>query len=214
VVWRHTDGRDEALTRRPTRPQSRHAGVRLCICTASVARASAAARVSARSVSPRAPVRTIALVCRRRSSGRTLRREGARPKLSPRTSAWPRNVIVGHVGRAARANAAGPLPQGSLGFRGHRRRTSAYILVVMKIVKVRRVGNSNVVSIPREFEASGYVPGSSVLVEDLGDGELRILPTDRVRERVRQVATRVVSERSEAMAILANHDPDDADAGS
>jgi antitoxin component of MazEF toxin-antitoxin module len=84
----------------------------------------------------------------------------------------------------------------------------------MKIVKVRRVGNSNVVSIPREFEASGYVPGSSVLVEDLGDGELRILPTDRVRERVRQVATRVVSERSEAMAILANHDPDDADAGS
>jgi antitoxin component of MazEF toxin-antitoxin module len=86
--------------------------------------------------------------------------------------------------------------------------------MVMKIVKVRRVGNSNVVSIPREFEASGYVPGSSVLVEDLGDGELRILPTDRVRERVRQIATRVVSDRSEAMEILANHDPDEADASS
>lgn len=84
----------------------------------------------------------------------------------------------------------------------------------MKIVKVRRVGNSNVVSIPREFEASGYVPGSSVLVEDLGDGELRILPTDRVRERVRQIATRVVSEHPKAMEILANHDPDDTDAGS
>lgn len=84
----------------------------------------------------------------------------------------------------------------------------------MKIVKVRRVGNSNVVSIPREFEASGYVPGSSVLVEDLGDGELRILPTDRVRERVRQIATRVVSEHAEAMELLANHDPDDTDAGS
>jgi len=37
----------------------------------------------------------------------------------------------------------------------------------------------------------------SVLVEDLGDGELRILPTDRVRERVRQIATRVVSEHPE-----------------
>jgi antitoxin component of MazEF toxin-antitoxin module len=84
----------------------------------------------------------------------------------------------------------------------------------MKIVKVRRVGNSNVVSIPREFEASGYVPGSSVLVEDLGDGELRILPTDRVRKRVRQIATRVVSEHPEAMEILANHDPDGTDAGS
>ncbi len=58
----------------------------------------------------------------------------------------------------------------------------------MKIVKVRRVGNSNVVSIPREFEASGYTPGASVLVEALADGELRILPTDRVRERLRQVA--------------------------
>jgi antitoxin component of MazEF toxin-antitoxin module len=79
----------------------------------------------------------------------------------------------------------------------------------MKIVKVRRVGNSNVVSIPREFEASGYTPGASVLVEELPDGELRILPTDRVRERVRRVAKRVVSDHPEAMEILANHDPDD-----
>jgi antitoxin component of MazEF toxin-antitoxin module len=79
----------------------------------------------------------------------------------------------------------------------------------MKIVKVRRVGNSNVVSIPREFEASGYTPGSSVLVEELADGELRILPTERVRERVREIANRVVSEHPEAMEILANHNPDD-----
>jgi antitoxin component of MazEF toxin-antitoxin module len=78
----------------------------------------------------------------------------------------------------------------------------------MKIVKVRRVGNSNVVSIPREFEASGYTPGASVLIEELADGELRILPTERVRERVRQVAARVVTEHPEALEILANHSPD------
>lgn len=78
----------------------------------------------------------------------------------------------------------------------------------MKIVKVRRVGNSNVVSIPREFEASGYTPGSSVLVEELADGELRILPADRVRERMRQIADRVVEEHPEAMDILANHNPE------
>ena len=78
----------------------------------------------------------------------------------------------------------------------------------MKIVKVRRVGNSNVVSIPREFEASGYTPGSSVLVEELADGELRILPADRVRERVRQIADRVVNGHPEAMDILANHSAD------
>jgi antitoxin component of MazEF toxin-antitoxin module len=79
----------------------------------------------------------------------------------------------------------------------------------MKIVKVRRVGNSNVVSIPREFEASGYTPGSTVLVEELADGELRILPTDRVRERVRQIAQRQVGEHPEALEILANHNPDE-----
>jgi hypothetical protein len=48
-----------------------------------------------------------------------------------------------------------------------------------------------------------------VLVEELADGELRILPTERVRERVRQIAGRVVSEHPEAMEILANYDPDD-----
>jgi antitoxin component of MazEF toxin-antitoxin module len=83
-----------------------------------------------------------------------------------------------------------------------------YTGIYMKIVKVRRVGNSNVVSIPREFEASGYTPGSSVLVEDVGDGELRILPIERVRERVRGIADRIVGEHPEAMEILANHDPD------
>jgi hypothetical protein len=43
----------------------------------------------------------------------------------------------------------------------------------------------------------------------LGDGELRILPAERVRERVRQIATRVVSEHPKAMEIFAGHDQDD-----
>jgi antitoxin component of MazEF toxin-antitoxin module len=78
----------------------------------------------------------------------------------------------------------------------------------MKIVKVRRVGNSNVVSLPRELEASGYVPGISVLVEELPDGELRILPTEMLRTRVREIAARTVSDRAEALEILASHDAD------
>lgn len=68
----------------------------------------------------------------------------------------------------------------------------------MKIVKVRRVGNSNVVSIPREFEASGYAPGPSVLVEELPNGELRLLPTEGLRGRIKEIGQRVVAE----------HDPD------
>ena len=74
---------------------------------------------------------------------------------------------------------------------------------------MRRVGNSNVVSIPREFESSGYAAGSPVLVEQLADGELRILPTDQVRDRIRQTARRVVAEHPEALDILAKHDPAD-----
>jgi hypothetical protein len=58
------------------------------------------------------------------------------------------------------------------------------------------------------LEASGYVPGISVLVEELPDGELRILPAGRVRERVREIAARAVSERAEALEILASRDAD------
>jgi len=78
----------------------------------------------------------------------------------------------------------------------------------MKVVKVRRVGNSNVVSIPREFEAHGYEPGTSVLVEQLEGGELRIMPAEQVRERIRDVGARLVSEHTDALKILAEHDPD------
>jgi antitoxin component of MazEF toxin-antitoxin module len=78
----------------------------------------------------------------------------------------------------------------------------------MKVVKVRRVGNSNVISIPREFEARGYAPGSSVLVEELPGGELRVMSTEKVREHIRDIGQRLVAEHSEALEILANHDPD------
>lgn len=82
----------------------------------------------------------------------------------------------------------------------------------MKVVKVRRVGNSNVVSIPREFEAHGYAAGTSVLVEELDGGELRLMPTDQVRDRIRGIGKRVVDEHAEALQILAEHDPDDESA--
>jgi antitoxin component of MazEF toxin-antitoxin module len=78
----------------------------------------------------------------------------------------------------------------------------------VKVVKVRRVGNSNVVSIPRELEARGYAPGTSVLLEELESGELRIMPTEQVRKRIRGIGKRVVDEHAEALQILAEHDPD------
>lgn len=58
------------------------------------------------------------------------------------------------------------------------------------------------------LEAHGYVPGSSVLIEELPGGELRIMPTDQVRDRIRGVGRRIVEEHEEALQILADHDPE------
>jgi antitoxin component of MazEF toxin-antitoxin module len=78
----------------------------------------------------------------------------------------------------------------------------------MRVVKVRRVGNSNVISIPREFEAHGYAPGASVLLETFADGELRVTRIEKVRERIRRVGEHQVARHDEALEILANHDSD------
>jgi antitoxin component of MazEF toxin-antitoxin module len=42
----------------------------------------------------------------------------------------------------------------------------------MMMVKVRRVGNSNVISLPRELEDRGFIPGTMVLMDVLPTGEL------------------------------------------
>jgi antitoxin component of MazEF toxin-antitoxin module len=76
----------------------------------------------------------------------------------------------------------------------------------MKIMKVRRVGNSNVISIPRELEGVGYAPGSEVVVEQLDSGELRVIPAGALRKLMRKSARRVVKEDREALRILADHD--------
>ena len=76
----------------------------------------------------------------------------------------------------------------------------------VKVVKVRRVGNSNVVSLPREFEAAGYGPGATVLVEQLEDGSLHLVRTDELRDLIRSRGKRLIAEHAEALAILAGHD--------
>ncbi len=93
-------------------------------------------------------------------------------------------------------------------FRGIRsgRRVYAYILHVVKIVKVRRVGNSNVVSLPHELENRGFTPGTEVVVDDLPSGELRITLVAAVRDVVRHAARQSISEHRRALDLLAEHD--------
>lgn len=76
----------------------------------------------------------------------------------------------------------------------------------MKIMKIRRVGNSNVVSLPAGLERYGYTNGAEVVVEALPSGELRIIPAERVRDYIREAGRRIIDEDREALDILAPHD--------
>ncbi len=79
----------------------------------------------------------------------------------------------------------------------------------MIVMKIRRVGNSNVVSIPRELEGSGYTPGSSVILERTPTGELLLIPESRLRARVRSIGRRAIEENREALRMLEEYDRGD-----
>jgi antitoxin component of MazEF toxin-antitoxin module len=76
----------------------------------------------------------------------------------------------------------------------------------MWIHRVRRVGNSNVISLPRELDAAGFAIGAQVLIKQLPSGEVRLLPVDRVRTIVRERGRRVIAENRDALQILADRD--------
>lgn len=82
----------------------------------------------------------------------------------------------------------------------------------MRIVRVRRIGNSNMVAIPKELESAGYMPGTDVLLERMPDGALRLMRSDAVRAMIREVGRQVIAEDREALEILAVHDRSDAPA--
>jgi antitoxin component of MazEF toxin-antitoxin module len=76
----------------------------------------------------------------------------------------------------------------------------------MKINRVRRVGNSKVLSLPRELERVGFVDGAQIVIQELPSGEVRLLPADHVRLMVRDYGRRVVADNRRALDILADHD--------
>ncbi len=80
----------------------------------------------------------------------------------------------------------------------------------MQIVKVRRVGNSNVVTLPHQLEAAGYTPGTSVVIELAPTGELILMTADRIRARILEIGRRVIEEEREALDLLAAYDRGEA----
>jgi antitoxin component of MazEF toxin-antitoxin module len=76
----------------------------------------------------------------------------------------------------------------------------------MRVNRVRRVGNSNVISLPRELEAHGFAVGAQVVIQQLPSGEVRLTPADRVRQIVSDHGRRVLAGNREALQIIADHD--------
>jgi antitoxin component of MazEF toxin-antitoxin module len=80
---------------------------------------------------------------------------------------------------------------------------------LMKVLRVRRIGNSNMVSIPKELEAAGYTPGTEVILEEMPDGALRLVRAEAVSALIRDIGRQVIAEDREALEILAANDRSD-----
>jgi antitoxin component of MazEF toxin-antitoxin module len=76
----------------------------------------------------------------------------------------------------------------------------------MQTVKIRRTGNSNAISLPKDFEELGYVAGVEVVVAAMPSGDLRVLREDHVRELVRELGVRALEKDMDALRILAEGD--------
>ena len=85
-------------------------------------------------------------------------------------------------------------------------RISFDILYPMKVLKVRRLGDSNIVVLPKELERLGYLPGRTVVVEALETGDVLIRPAEHLRAVMDKLARRVIEEDREALALLEAHD--------
>jgi len=75
----------------------------------------------------------------------------------------------------------------------------------MALVKVRRVGNSSVITLPAGLGCHGFEPGSAVLVEAEDDGTLRVIPVPDVDAHVREVAQAAIQRRRRTLKILEGH---------
>jgi antitoxin component of MazEF toxin-antitoxin module len=76
----------------------------------------------------------------------------------------------------------------------------------MQVVKVRRVGNSNVISLPRDLGVAGFEVGASVLIEATPNGDLRISPLESRRSLIRAIGQEVAARHRGALEMLAAYD--------
>jgi antitoxin component of MazEF toxin-antitoxin module len=80
----------------------------------------------------------------------------------------------------------------------------------MHVVKIRRVGNSNVVTLPHELEEAGYTAGTSVVVEQTSTGEVFLVPEGRIRDQIEEIGRRVIADHREALDLMEAYDRGEA----
>jgi antitoxin component of MazEF toxin-antitoxin module len=85
-------------------------------------------------------------------------------------------------------------------------RISSRYNAAMKMLKIRRIGNSNMVALPKEWEDDGFAPGAYVLVERDQTGEIRMLRAHDMASQVDALAEDMIEKHAEALRILAEHD--------
>jgi antitoxin component of MazEF toxin-antitoxin module len=83
---------------------------------------------------------------------------------------------------------------------------------MVNTVKIRRVGNSNVVSLPRALEQHGFVAGAAVAVVPLRSGQILLVPSDQIDEYIDSVGQQILDRNREALDKLAAYDQGDATA--
>ena len=76
----------------------------------------------------------------------------------------------------------------------------------MEIRKVWRVGGSNVLTVPRSLEAEGLRLGAQVIWDKLPTGEIVVRPVESVRDRIRAVGRKVITENKPALDLLEAYD--------
>lgn len=74
-------------------------------------------------------------------------------------------------------------------------------------VKIRKVGNSTVVTIPREVAELGFEEGAEITFIPVGDGQVLMVPVQKLNDYLRDVGRDVVHRYSHALEKLATYDP-------
>ncbi len=81
----------------------------------------------------------------------------------------------------------------------------------MNTVKIRRVGNSNVVSLPRGLEKLGFVEGAAVAVVPLRTGHVMLVPSAQLDAFIDEVGQQVLERNRDALDKLAAYDRGEMD---